>query len=108
MGALPATVWLAARLRPAILEGRAAAFLGDCSYAIYLLHLPLAMMLQKLLRLMFPGTGISAYIMKAAIFTGILLFVSSISYRLLEVPARRWLLQRLKRGVREPATGSLP
>lgn len=108
MGVLPGTVWLAARLRPAILEGRAAAFLGDCSYAIYLLHVPLVMLLQKPLRLMFPGTGIADYMMKAAIFTAILLFVSNISYRLLEVPARRWLLQRLKRGLRVAAAGSVP
>jgi len=108
MGVLPGTVWLAARLRPAILEGRAAGFLGDCSYAIYLLHVPLVMLLQKPLRLMFPGTGIADYMMKAAIFTAILLFVSNISYRLLEVPARRWLLQRLKRGLRVAVAGSIP
>ncbi|QKY03833.1 acyltransferase [Janthinobacterium lividum] len=108
MCVLPATVWLVARLRPAILEGQAAAFLGDCSYAIYLLHVPLAMLLQKPLRLMLPGTGIEDYMMKAAIFTAVLLVVSGISYRLLEVPARRWLLRRLKRDLREPAVGSLP
>ena len=29
-------------------------------------------------------------------------------YRFLEVPARRWLLQRLKRGLRGAAAGSIP
>ena len=97
MGVLPMLIWLCARWRPALLEGRVSAFLGDISYAVYLLHIPLSLLLQKPLRLAFPGTDLLSVLLKAGVFGFVLIIASSLSYRLLEVPARRWLVQRYGR-----------
>lgn len=97
MGVLPVLIWLCARWRPAVLEGRVSAFLGDISYAVYLLHIPLSLLLQKPLRLAFPGTDLLSVLLKAGVFGLVLIIASSLSYRLLEVPARRWLVQRYGR-----------
>ena len=71
MGLLPALVWLAAWWHPAILENSFCAYLGDISYAVYLLHLPLAILLQKPL--------------------------NTASFHCLQMPARRWLLRRFRK-----------
>ena len=97
MGVLPMLIWLCARWRPALLEGRVSAFLGDISYAVYLLHIPLSLLLQKPLRLAFPGTDLLSVLLKAGVFGFVLIIASSLSYRLLEMPARRWLVQRYGR-----------
>lgn len=94
MGVLPMLIWLFARWRPAQLEGRVSAFLGDISYAVYLLHIPLSLLLQKPLRLVFPGTDLLSVLLKAGVFSLVLIVASILSYRLLEVPARRWLVRR--------------
>lgn len=44
-GPVPALLWLLAAIRPAVLEGKISAFLGDISYAVYLLHVPLGLIL---------------------------------------------------------------
>ena len=101
MGLLPALVWLTAWWRPAILENSVGAYLGDISYAVYLLHLPLAILLQKPLRLMLPGPGIASIALKSLIFSALLIALSTASFRCLEMPARRWLMRRFRKGDRQ-------
>ena len=71
MGLLPVLVWLAAWWRPTILENSCCAYLGDISYAVYPLHLTLAILLQKPL--------------------------NTASFHCLEMQARRWLLRRFRK-----------
>jgi peptidoglycan/LPS O-acetylase OafA/YrhL len=69
MGLLPVLAWLAAWWHPTILENSCCAYLGDISYTIYLLHLPLAILLQKPLRLMLQGPEISSIALKSQILS---------------------------------------
>ena len=101
MGLLPVLVWLAAWWRPAILENSFYAYVGDISYAVYLLHLPLAILLQKPLRLMLPRPEISSIALKSLIFSALLIALSTAGFRCLEMPARRWLLRRFRKDGRQ-------
>ncbi|MEX0139407.1 acyltransferase [Massilia sp. LMS1-1-1.1] len=94
MALFPALLWLLAALRPAVLEGKISAFLGDISYAVYLLHVPLGLILVNPLLRLVPGAGLVPTAIRAALFTGVLIAVCSLSYHRLEKPARRWLVAR--------------
>jgi len=94
MALFPALLWLLAAVRPAVLEGKIAAFIGDISYAVYLLHVPLGLILVNPLLRLVPGTGLAPTAIRATLFTALLIALSSLSYHRLEKPARRWLVAR--------------
>lgn len=77
-----------------LFQSRPFAALGDISYSVYLLHVPLFLFFLTVGLLPFPGTGFSA---AWFLYLGVLLPVSAGSFRYLERPAQRALM-RLFRG----------
>lgn len=81
----PATLILALRLP--LLESRVMLWLGDRSYAIYLIHMPL---LLALVAYTGPLAGGAGFILAAnLVFIAIVLVLSDLSFRWIEHPARR-------------------
>ncbi|WP_162937572.1 acyltransferase family protein [Indioceanicola profundi] len=78
-----------------VFGSRPLVWLGSISYAAYMLHWPLLLVMWALLQAWFPGQesspGYLAEIALYAVFFTLLLAVSAASYRLVEVPARHWL-----------------
>lgn len=86
-------------LATAVLGSRPFAFLGDISYSVYLLHLPL---LTTLDRLHIRNTWLFL-----AVFIGLLIPLAYLSYRLIEVPARR-AINRLRIPVARMPSNAVP
>ncbi|MDN2709977.1 acyltransferase [Janthinobacterium sp. SUN118] len=108
MALFPALLWLLAAIRPRILEGKVSAFLGDISYAVYLLHVPLGLILINPLLRLIPGAGLAPTAVRAALFTAVLIALSSLSYHRLEKPARRWLVARYGKPGRPMGAAATP
>jgi peptidoglycan/LPS O-acetylase OafA/YrhL len=69
-------------------------FLGDISYSVYLLHVPLQMVIISVLRAR--GVAIPTEDPRFLLgFLGALLLIASLTHRFFEVPARSWLRRRL-------------
>lgn len=97
--AWPAALLLA--LRTPLLESRAMLWLGDRSYAIYLIHMPVVMALLGLFDPASLGPGL------LAVATGVTLVLSDLSFRLIESPVRQtirqwWAQRRLTRLAAQP------
>ncbi len=89
----PACVLLGARATPGVRLGRAFEFVGRPSYTIYLIHGPVATWVAIAL-----GSQVERY----APFSGVALFalifaLATLFERLLELPVRNWLRDRLER-----------
>jgi peptidoglycan/LPS O-acetylase OafA/YrhL len=88
--AWPSLVLLA--LRIPLLESRPMIWLGDRSYVIFLLHLPL---LDLIVRITGKLDGSALFVVAATLCYGAaVLLVSEIVYRVAEVPTRRLVLRR--------------
>lgn len=75
-------------LATAIFGNRVASFYGQISYSLYILHVPCMIAIKRF-------TGLDRNSVVFAVSTIILsTVVAYLSYRLLEVPARRWLTHR--------------
>ena len=72
-----------------LLGSRGPRWLGDVSYATYLVHVPLLV----LLKLLFVGPDLQLSWMDLAIYLAALLALSAALYRWLEKPAQNWLRQ---------------
>lgn len=108
MTVFPALLWLLAAIRPAFLEGKISAFLGDISYAVYLLHVPLGLILVNPLLRLVPGVGLAPTAIRAALFTALLIALCSLSYHRLEKPARRLLVARYGKSGRPVGAAATP
>lgn len=68
--------------------------LGEASYALYILHVPLHQWTEQIsLRLGFGGDESPTYVAFYVVFS---ISVSLIAYQKIEVPARRWVLSRIQ------------
>lgn len=77
-----------------VLSIRPLTYLGDLSYAVYMLHVPLQMVVLSYLR----ARGASAPTEKPwflAAFIGVLFVLAALTHRFFEVPARTWLRRKL-------------
>jgi peptidoglycan/LPS O-acetylase OafA/YrhL len=77
-----------------ILSLRPFTFLGDLSYAVYLVHVPVQMVLISILR----ERGHTAPVATKWFFFQfvlVVLFVATVVHKLFEVPMRRWMRERL-------------
>ncbi len=88
----PAVVWVAAHVRPWFLEGRFAAWMGDISFAVYLLHIPLFTWTQRGLKAVLGEPH--SHLLSGVLFTVALLLLSTLSFYCFEVPARKWIARR--------------
>lgn len=107
LAGFPILIWLVVRLRPALLENRIAAWLGNISYALYLLHIPLREITSKLTLMASSRLGLDATLFEALLFMTGLLIVCTISFSKFEGHARRWVnskLQKTKQAASSPAT----
>ena len=68
------------------LENQVGDFVGKISYSIYLLHYPVLLFLKDL--------GFTQNAFGLLVFIAVTIFVSTISYLYLEVPARSWIKSR--------------
>ncbi len=66
--------------------------LGEASYALYILHIPLFMVAGAVARRLAENGDESAWF--TLVFIGIAITTSVVAYKLVEVPARRYLLKR--------------
>lgn len=84
-------VWLAAGAGPlaSALSSRALGLLGESSYGLYLLHVPLMMWAMALTRTRELSTSVALFAV------GLAVPVSVVAHLALERPARRWLRRRL-------------
>jgi peptidoglycan/LPS O-acetylase OafA/YrhL len=73
-----------------ILQNRVFRALGDISYSVYLIHLPLFLVFLTAGLLPFPGTVFSPVWF---LYLAVLLFVSAASFRYIERPAQRALMR---------------
>ncbi|MDE2595632.1 MAG: acyltransferase [Sphingomonadales bacterium] len=97
--AWPAALLLALRLP--LLESRTMLWLGDRSYAIYLIHLPVINLLLR--RFDSSPAGLAEPLLAITLATGITLLLAELSFRWIEQPARRrmrlwWDARRVQRG----------
>ena len=100
--AWPAAILLA--LRSKVMESRPLIWLGDRSYAIYLLHIPVYIMSWKILS----GAGAQAPMQRlfAVLVTwAIIILVADILYRRIERPSQKAILDRF--GRRDPVAPRL-
>lgn len=79
-------------------------WLGDRSYAIYLIHYPLLVLLERNWAPF--GGGMGTVWAVTAAFAGAVLLISDLSYRLVEVPARRAIRAGWERRMAVAATVS--
>ena len=83
--------------RLALLRTRTAVLLGEISYSVYMLHLGVGILLFDILAPGFRANGpwqaLGAIVGNLALTT----LLSLVTYRLIEVPARRWLVARARR-----------
>jgi peptidoglycan/LPS O-acetylase OafA/YrhL len=90
---LPILVWFAASSRCSFLSGAAAATAGDASYAVYITHAPLILLVQMGLA----GYGVEGqaalvfYVFPAAVFA-----LGIVADRVFDRPTRRWLGSKFK------------
>jgi peptidoglycan/LPS O-acetylase OafA/YrhL len=81
-----------------LLTARPARFLGEISYSIYMNHVCLIGILGvfwgRIMRYV-PVSDMLARALWIALVLGVTLFFSTLTYRYVEQPARRWLLKRL-------------
>jgi peptidoglycan/LPS O-acetylase OafA/YrhL len=74
--------------RSVVLNNVAGEFLGKISYSLYLIHVPILHLVVKL-------DSLSIFV-KLAVFIGVSLFVSWVSFMLIENPSRKFLRKVLK------------
>ncbi len=77
-----------------VLSTKAAEYLGKASYSMYILHVP---MLWWYGRWAMHGPMHMSRMVAAALYLALVIFVSAISFELVEVPANRWIRHRLVR-----------
>ena len=82
--AWPAALLLA--LRSKVMASKAMVWLGDRSYAIYLVNLPIILVAHRMIDLALLGAG--ALVVLQALLVVVVLGVSDISFRRLEMPSR--------------------
>ena len=82
--------------------------LGEASYALYILHVPLKGWLVAVVTRWFPGALREPGLLSLVLFVYLALAVVAaiLSFRFVETPARRWLKTRLTR--REEVAAPLP
>ncbi len=73
------------------LRGRALVWLGERSYSIYMVHLPIWYLIPTMVRV---GGHDLPTPLKGFAFLAVTLLVSEVTYRLIEMPARRAIMQR--------------
>jgi peptidoglycan/LPS O-acetylase OafA/YrhL len=81
----------------ALLRGRICHFLGEISYSVYLIHVPLLVFLYPIHVFIFTKLHLDPMTIRALWFllaTPGILLAAWMSYKLVEVPARRWLTRK--------------
>lgn len=84
-------------------------WVGDLSYSSYLIHFPLQIVAALLITYFYPGINIVESRFIIALYMLILVILSLLSHRMLEMPAQNWLRRRLaqaKLGASDAATKS--
>jgi peptidoglycan/LPS O-acetylase OafA/YrhL len=98
----PSLIWLAASSRPHRRVARLWAWLGPVSYAIYVLHFPIYILMTRILeKLLYPGLE-SAGWKWGIFFIGFVVVVSDVADRCYDVPVRKRLLRQLEAGRGRP------
>lgn len=91
-----------------VLTHRYLVWIGDISYSIYLWHtlvLHAFVRLGQFIQHRLPAPlelGVTAFIAYLLVFAVVLAFVASISYRYIEVPARKWISRKPSGDVTRP------
>ena len=105
-GLIVLSTWLDRGLVSAILSRRAFQWLGDISYSVYLTHAPISGTLWFFWSRIEPKLGVVPPVTRSiwlvAYFAAVLIS-STLTYRYIEVPARRGLMRRRRQ---RPAIGA--
>lgn len=96
LGVFPLVIIAGLHVRPLawVLSLRPLTYLGDISYSVYMLHVPVQMIMIRYMR----AHGIEAPTEKPAFFLGFLvtlIVLAMLTHRFFEVPARGWLRRKL-------------
>lgn len=90
--------------RPALVAVPALRYLGEISYSVYLLHLPVLFVLSRLLMKVYPnGVSYDVYLAQLAAGAALVALVSALTYRFIEHP---FLAKRLRRSAPDAGPGT--
>lgn len=89
MTIFPICIFLLSRSTLKISQNSIGAWLGDISYSVYLLHIPISLFLQTTVKKL--GFSVTDNYVVGLVFLSLLMMISTITYRQLEIPAKALL-----------------